>query len=71
MLAGERAHYALAGGHRDEAEALLTVMENSTSGQGRLLPEQVWDAADIPSLELFRGKPTGSACRWSGPTPNT
>jgi hypothetical protein len=22
----------------------------------------VWDAADIPSLELFRGKPSGSAC---------
>jgi glucoamylase len=62
LLAGERAHYALAGGHRDEAEALLTVMENSTIGQSRLLPEQVWDAADIPALELFRGKPTGSAC---------
>jgi glucoamylase len=62
LLAGERAHYALAGGHSDEAEALLTVIENSTSGQSRLLPEQVWDSADIPALELFRGKPTGSAC---------
>jgi glucoamylase len=62
LLAGERAHYALAGGHRDEAEALLTVMENSTAGHSRLLPEQVWDSADIPALELFRGKPTGSAC---------
>jgi glucoamylase len=62
LLAGERAHYALAAGHRDEAEALLTVMENSTAGASRLLPEQVWDAADIPALELFRGKPTGSAC---------
>jgi len=62
LLAGERAHYALAGGHRDEAEALLTVMENSTAGEGRLLPEQSWDSADIPALELFRGKPTGSAC---------
>ncbi len=31
LLAGERAHYALAGGHRDEAEALLTVIENSTA----------------------------------------
>jgi glucoamylase len=62
LLAGERAHYALAAGHRDEAEALLTVMENSTAGQSRLLPEQVWDAADIPALELFRGKPSGSAC---------
>jgi glucoamylase len=62
LLAGERAHYCLAGGHRDEAEALLTVIENSTSGQSRLLPEQVWDAADIPALELYRGRPTGSAC---------
>jgi glucoamylase len=62
LLAGERAHYCLAAGHRDEAEALLSVIENSTLGQSRLLPEQVWDAADIPSLELFRGKPTGSAC---------
>ena len=62
LLAGERAHYALAGGHLDQAEALLTVMENSTAGQGRLLPEQVWDAGDIPALELFRGKATGSAC---------
>jgi len=62
LLAGERAHYALAAGHRDEAEALLTALENSTLGQSRLLPEQVWDMADIPDLELFRGKPSGSAC---------
>jgi glucoamylase len=62
LLAGERGHYALAGGHRDEAEAMLTVMENSTTAESRPLPEQVWDAADIPALELFRGKPTGSAC---------
>jgi glucoamylase len=62
LLAGERAHYSLAAGHRDEAEAFLTVMENSTLGHSRLLPEQVWDSADIPELELFRGKPSGSAC---------
>jgi glucoamylase len=62
LLAGERGHYSLAAGHRDEAEAMLTVIENSTAGSSRLLPEQVWDAADIPALELFRGKPTGSAC---------
>jgi glucoamylase len=62
LLAGERGHYALAAGHRDEAEALLTVMENSTAGHSRLLPEQVWDSADLPALELFRGKPSGSAC---------
>jgi glucoamylase len=62
LLAGERAHYALAAGHKDEAESLLAVIENSPSGHSRLLPEQVWDGADIPALELFRGKPTGSAC---------
>ncbi|HET9408695.1 MAG TPA: glucan 1,4-alpha-glucosidase [Candidatus Sulfotelmatobacter sp.] len=62
LLAGERAHYVLAAGHRDEAEALLSVMEHSVAGNGRLLPEQVWDSADIPALELFRGQPSGSAC---------
>jgi glucoamylase len=62
LLAGERGHYAVAAGHTDEAKALLTVMEGSTIGQSRSLPEQVWDAADIPALELFRGKPSGSAC---------
>ena len=62
LLAGERAHYALAAGHRDEAEALRTMIENSTVGHSRLLPEQVWDGADMPALELFRGRPSGSAC---------
>jgi glucoamylase len=62
LLAGERAHYELAAGRMKEAEALLSVIEKSTSGQSRLLPEQVWDAADIPPLELFRGRPSGSAC---------
>ena len=61
LLAGERAHYELAAGHRQAAEDLLRVMELSTAG-GRLIPEQVWDAPDIPEPELFRGKPTGSAC---------
>jgi len=61
LLAGERAHYELAAGRPREAEELLTVMEFSTEG-GRLLPEQVWDGPDIPERELFRGKPTGSAC---------
>ncbi len=62
LLAGERANYELAAGRPREAEALLTMIENCTAGRGRLLPEQVWDDDDIPALELFRGKPTGSAC---------
>jgi len=61
LLAGERAHYELAAGRPQAAEDLLRVMELSTEG-GRLIPEQVWDRADIPALELFLGKPSGSAC---------
>jgi len=61
LLAGERAHYELAAGRPQVAEQLLQVMELSTEG-GRLIPEQAWDADDIPARELFRGKPTGSAC---------
>jgi len=61
LLAGERAHYELAAGRVDSAEALLRVMEYSTEGS-RLIPEQVWDAPDIPERELFTGKPSGSAC---------
>ncbi len=36
-------------------------MENST-GETRLIPEQVWDKKDIPERELFTGKASGSAC---------
>jgi glucoamylase len=61
LLAGERAHYELAAGRAASAEALLGVMENSTEAS-RLIPEQVWDAADIPERELFAGKASGSAC---------
>ena len=62
LLAGERGHYELAAGRSHEAEALLTMMESCTAGASRLLPEQVWDTDDIAALELFRGKPSGSAC---------
>jgi glucoamylase len=61
LLAGERAHYELAAGRPDTAEALLTAMESST-GTTHLIPEQIWDAADIPDRELFIGKASGSAC---------
>ena len=62
LLAGERAHYELAAGRPKEAEALLAMMERCPTGQSRALPEQVWDTEDIPALELFKGKPSGSAC---------
>ncbi len=60
LLVGERAHYELAGGRFQEAEKLLHVMEDMTSSGG-LIPEQVWDAEDIPERGLFNGKPSGSA----------
>lgn len=60
LLAGERALYELARGDRPEAERLLQVMAAQTSPSG-MLPEQVWDAADIPERELFNGRPSGSA----------
>jgi glucoamylase len=60
LLAGERAHYELAAGHRAEAERLLATLEAGAS-PGKLLPEQVWDADPIPALELEPGKPSGSA----------
>ncbi len=60
LLAGERAHYELARGNRVEAERFLGVMAAQTSAGG-LIPEQVWDAADIPGAELFNGCPSGSA----------
>ncbi len=60
LLAGERAHYELAKGDPAEARRLLQVMAAQTS-PGGLIPEQVWDAADIPDRELFNGHPSGSA----------
>lgn len=60
LLAGERAHYELAAGHREMAESLLATFEASSGKEG-LLPEQSWDAADVPDLELFLGRPSGSA----------
>ena len=60
LLTGERAHYELAAGRRAAAEALLHTMEKSADDSG-LFPEQVWDAPDIPALELFFGRPSGSA----------
>jgi glucoamylase len=60
LLTGERAHYELARGNHVEAERLLAVFESFAS-DGRLFPEQVWDADDIPERELYRGRPSGSA----------
>jgi glucoamylase len=60
LLTGERAHYELTAGNKAGATALLAALEGFAS-DGHLIPEQVWDAADIPERGLFRGRPSGSA----------
>jgi glucoamylase len=60
LLTGERGHFELAAGRRDAAERLLEALERFADVSG-LLPEQIWDAADLPDRELRRGHPTGSA----------
>lgn len=60
LLTGERAHYELAAGRPEEAVRLMRAMEAFAS-DGGLIPEQVWDAADVSERELYFGRPTGSA----------
>jgi len=60
LLTGERAHYELAAGNRDEAIRLMHAMEGFANASG-LIPEQIWDAADLPEKGLYRGQATGSA----------
>ena len=60
LLTGERAHYELAAGRVENAKRLLTALE-SFANEGGLIPEQVWDAPDIPERELHFGRPSGSA----------
>lgn len=60
LLTGERAHYEIAAGRLDVAADLLETY-GRFANDGGLLPEQVWDQADIPRRALFRGEPSGSA----------
>jgi glucoamylase len=60
LLTGERAHYELAAGRRDVAKQLADAMD-ALAGESGLLPEQVWDSADIPDRGLFIGHASGSA----------
>ncbi len=58
ILTGERAHYELAAGH--DLKPLLRAMERFSS-IGGMLPEQVWDRADLPAEGMYCGRSAGSA----------
>jgi glucoamylase len=58
ILTGERGHYELACGH--DAKPYIVAMEGFAN-DGGMMSEQLWDADDLPSRELWRGRPTGAA----------
>jgi glucoamylase len=58
LLTGERGHYELAAGR--DCRPYLHAMEQFSNATC-LLPEQIWDEADISEARLRRGGPTGSA----------
>ncbi|MDP2604957.1 MAG: glycoside hydrolase family 15 protein [Deltaproteobacteria bacterium] len=58
ILTGERGHYELAAG-RDPLP-FIEAMEKFANAGG-MLPEQLWDADDLPEGKMKRGSPTGSA----------
>ncbi len=58
LLTGERGHYEIAAGH--DASDYLRALENFSQGIG-LIPEQIWDAPDLPAEHLYCGGPTDSA----------
>ena len=58
ILTGERAHYELAAGR--DPSPYIEAMEKFAN-KGGMLPEQLWDADDLPEVKMKRGGPTGSA----------
>jgi glucoamylase len=58
LLAGERGHLALQAGE-DPLPYLETIW--NCASLGGMLPEQVWDTEAIPALDLYPGRPSGSA----------
>ena len=58
LLTGERAHFELAAGN--DIAPLVAAIEHFSS-VGGMLPEQVWDYADLPSEGMYLGQSAGSA----------
>ncbi|MGB6220049.1 glycoside hydrolase family 15 protein [Haloferula sp.] len=58
ILTGERGHYELAAGN--DPLPFIETLEKFANAGG-MLPEQVWDADDLPHASMHRGGPTGAA----------
>ncbi len=58
IMTGERAHYELAAG-QNVAPYIKAIEQFSSIGG--MLPEQIWDYADMPSEGLYFGRSAGSA----------
>lgn len=58
ILSGERGHYELAAGR--DALPFIEALEKFAN-EGGMLPEQLWDADDLPEEKMKRGSPTGAA----------
>jgi glucoamylase len=58
ILTGERGHYELAAGR--DPMPFIGALEKFTN-LGGMLPEQLWDADDLPGRHMKFGGPTGSA----------
>jgi glucoamylase len=58
ILTGERAHYELAAGR--DVRPYIAALEKFSSFGG-MLPEQIWDHADLPSEDMYFGRAAGSA----------
>jgi len=58
LLGGERAHFELAAGN--SVDPFITAFEKFSS-VGGMLPEQIWDHADMPEEGLYLGRSAGSA----------
>ena len=58
LLTGERAHYELAAGK--EYSSYIKAIEEFSS-VGGMLPEQIWDEADLPEEGMYLGRSAGSA----------
>ena len=61
LLTGERAPLRTGGGPPGRGDSAPARHGIAFAGDGGMIPEQVWDADDIPERGLFKGRPSGSA----------